>query len=144
MSIELNVKIAGLKLRNPTILSSGFLGVSGKLLKRVAGAGAGAVTTKSIGMEPRKGHPNPTVLEFGHGIINAVGLSNSGYERFKEEIKIAKQGRVPVIASIFAGDSEDFSFLAKEMEDAEADAVELNISCPNLKPSDREGSRFIL
>jgi len=137
MSIELNVKLSGLKLRNPTILASGFLGVSGKLLKRVAEAGA--VTTKSIGMKPRKGHPNPTVLEFGHGIMNAVGLSNPGYEKFKEEIKIAKEGQVPVIASIFAGNPEDFSFLAKEMEDANADAIELNISCPNLKPGEKIG-----
>jgi len=136
MTIELDVKLSGLKLRNPTILASGFLGVSGKLLKKVAESGAGAVTTKSIGKEPRKGHPNPTVLEFNSWMINAVGLSNPGYERFKEEIKIAKQGQVPVIASIFAGNPEDFAFLAKEMEDANADAIELNISCPNLKPGE--------
>jgi dihydroorotate dehydrogenase (NAD+) catalytic subunit len=54
MTIELNVKLAGLKLKNPTILASGFLGVSGKLLKKVAESGAGAVTTKSIGKEQRK------------------------------------------------------------------------------------------
>jgi dihydroorotate dehydrogenase (NAD+) catalytic subunit len=136
MIIELKVKLAGLKLRNPTILAAGFLGVSGKLLKRVAEAGAGAVTTKSIGKEPRKGHPNPTVIKFGHGIMNAVGLSNPGYEKFKEEIKIAKEGQVPVIASIFAGNPEDFAFLAKEMEEAKADAIELNISCPNLAPGE--------
>jgi len=136
MTIELNVKLAGLKLRNPTILASGFLGVSGKLLKKVAEAGAGAVTTKSIGKEPRKGNPNPTVLEFDSWMMNAVGLSNPGYEKFKEEIKIAKQGQVPVIASIFAGNPEDFAFLAKEMEDAKTDAIELNISCPNLAPGE--------
>jgi dihydroorotate dehydrogenase (NAD+) catalytic subunit len=102
------------------------------LLKKVAESGAGAITTKSIGKEPRSGHANPTVLEFGHGMINAVGLSNPGYEKFKEEIKIAKEGKVPVIASIFAGNPEEFAFLAKEMEDAKADAIELNISCPNI------------
>ncbi len=129
--ISLEVELTGLKLRNPTILTSGFLGVSGKLLKRVAEAGAGAVTTKSIGKEPRKGHPNPTVLEFDSWVMNAVGLPNPGYENFKEEIKIAK-GQVPVIASIFAGNPEDFALVAKEMGDA--DAIELNISCPNLAP----------
>jgi dihydroorotate dehydrogenase (NAD+) catalytic subunit len=139
MTIELNVKLAGLKLKNPTILASGFLGVSGKLLKRVAESGAGAVTTKSIGKEPRKGHPNPTVLEFNSFVMNAVGLSNPGYQNFKEEVKIAKEGQVPVIASIFAGDPEEFAFLAKEMEDANADAIELNISCPNLKPGEKIG-----
>ena len=137
--ISLEVELSGLKLKNPTVLASGFLGISGKLLKRVAKAGAGAVTTKSIGKEPRTGHPNPTVLEFDHGIINAVGLSNPGYEKFKEEIPIAKQGQVPVLASIFAGNPEDFAFLAKEMEDANADAIELNISCPNLAPGEKIG-----
>jgi dihydroorotate dehydrogenase (NAD+) catalytic subunit len=139
MSIKLSIRLAGLKLKNPTILASGILGVSGKLLRRVAECGAGAVTTKSIGKEKREGFPNPTVLEFGSGIINAVGLSNPGYEEFKDEIRIAKEGNVPVIASIFAGNPEDFAFLAKEMERAKADAVELNISCPNLKPGEKLG-----
>jgi len=137
--ISLEVELSGLKLKNPTVLASGFLGISGKLLKRVAKAGAGAVTTKSIGKEPRKGHPNPTVLEFDSWMMNAVGLSNPGYEKFKEEIPIAKQGRVPVIASIFAGNPEEFAFLAKEMEGAKADAIELNISCPNLAPGEKIG-----
>jgi dihydroorotate dehydrogenase (NAD+) catalytic subunit len=132
MSASLKTELGKIKLNNPTILASGILGVSGKLLKRVAESGAGAITTKSIGKEPRSGHANPTVLEFGYGIINAVGLSNPGYEKFKEEIKIAKEGKVPVIASIFAGNPEEFAFLAKEMEDAKADAIELNISCPNI------------
>lgn len=138
MTIDLTVKLDRLKLKNPMILASGFLGVSGKTLKRVAESGAGAVTTKSIGMKPRKGHPNPTVLEFDSWMMNAVGLSNPGIERFKEEMKIAK-GEVPVIASIFTGTPEDFAFLAKEMEAVNADAIELNISCPNLAPGEKIG-----
>jgi dihydroorotate dehydrogenase (NAD+) catalytic subunit len=137
--MDLAVELAGLKLKNPTILASGVLGVSGKLLRRIAESGAGAVTTKSVGKEKREGFPNPTVLELGFGLINAIGLSNPGYEEFKDEIRIAKEGNVPVIASIFAGNPEDFAFLAKEMGRANADAIELNISCPNLKPGEKLG-----
>jgi dihydroorotate dehydrogenase (NAD+) catalytic subunit len=139
MSIDISTRLAGLKLKNPTVLASGILGVSGKLLRRIAECGAGAVTTKSIGREKRDGFPNPTVLELGFGLMNAIGLSNPGYEEFKNEIRIAKKGNVPVIVSIFAGNPEDFAFLAREMERANADAIELNISCPNLKPGEKLG-----
>ena len=138
MSTKLEVDLAGLRLKNPTILASGILGMSEKILERVAKSGAGAVTTKSIGMKPREGHPNPTVLQRDTWVMNAVGLSNPGYKKFKEEIKLG-EFQIPVIASIFAGNPEDFAFLAKEMEDAKADAIELNISCPNLKPGEKIG-----
>jgi len=135
---RIEVELAGLRLKNPTILAAGILGMSKKILERVAKAGAGAVTTKSIGMKPREGHPNPTVLQRDTWVMNAVGLSNPGYKKFKEEINLEK-AKIPVIASIFAGNSEDFAFLAKEMEDAKADAIELNISCPNLTPGEKIG-----
>jgi len=137
--MDLSIKLAGLKLKNPIILAAGLLGLSGKLLKRVAEAGAGAVTTKSIGVKPREGHPNPIIVEFDHGLLNAVGLSNPGYEEFKEEIKIAKESNVPVIVSIFGENVDEFVLLAKEMEKAKADAIELNISCPNIAPGEKIG-----
>jgi dihydroorotate dehydrogenase (NAD+) catalytic subunit len=133
MTGKLELDIIGLKLKNPTILASGFLGVSGKIMKRVAESGAGAVTTKSIGLETRIGHPNPSVIDFGFGIMNAIGLSNPGYKIFGDEIKIAKESGVPVIASIFGNNPEDFVTVAQGVEKYEPDAIELNISCPNLK-----------
>ena len=139
MTGKLEVDIVGLKLRNPTILPAGFLGVSGKMMKRVAESGAGAVTTKSIGLEARTGHPNPTVLEWNFGVINAVGLSNPGYKNFGDEIKIAKESGVPVIASIFADNPENFVKIAIGVEEYEPDAIELNISCPNLKKGENFG-----
>jgi dihydroorotate dehydrogenase (NAD+) catalytic subunit len=133
MTGKLEVDIIGLKLKNPTILASGFLGVSGKIMKRVAESGAGAVTTKSIGLETRTGYPNPSVIDFGFGIMNAIGLSNPGYKIFGDEIKIAKESGVPVIASIFGNNPEDFVTVAQGVEKYGPDAIELNISCPNLK-----------
>ncbi|MCS7097302.1 MAG: dihydroorotate dehydrogenase [Candidatus Methanomethylicia archaeon] len=127
----LNINLASLKLRNPLILASGILGTSGSLLKRVALAGAGAVTTKSISRNPRWGYKNPTVIKLEYGLINAIGLSNPGINEFKNEIKIAKEGGVPVIVSIFGSEINEFVYVASQAEEAGADAIELNLSCPH-------------
>lgn len=133
--VEVNTKIeiAGLRMGNPVMLAAGVLGVTGFSLKRVAEAGAGAVVTKSIGPRPCEGHPNPTITETNCGLLNAMGLPNPGVEEFKREIKIAKEGGVPVIASIFGASKEEFAYVGSMMEQAGADALELNVSCPHAE-----------
>ena len=131
--VDLTTSIGKLKMKNPTMLASGILGETGELLLRVAGSGAGAVVTQSIGLEPREGHPNPTVVEMEHGLLNAVGLANPGIEVFKEEMDVATKADVPVIGSIFGGDAAEFAQLAGKMEEYGADAVELNLSCPHAE-----------
>ena len=85
--ISLETNICGIKLKNPTVLASGILGVTASSLKRVADSGAGAVTTKSIGPEKRRGHKNPVVVEVSHGLLNAIGLPTPGPEEAIEELK---------------------------------------------------------
>jgi dihydroorotate dehydrogenase (NAD+) catalytic subunit len=131
--VDLTTSVGKLGMRNPTMLASGILGETGELLLRVAGSGAGAVVTKSIGLEPREGHPNPTVVEMEHGLLNAVGLANPGIEVFKEEMDVATRAEVPVIGSIFGKDAGEFAQLAVKMEEYGADAVELNLSCPHAE-----------
>ena len=75
-SKSLTVRVAGLELRSPTALASGILGYSAESMQRIAKAGAGAVVTKSVGVEPRAGYPNPTVVQASAGLINAMGLPN--------------------------------------------------------------------
>ena len=133
---ELAVDLCGIHLSNPLILAAGILGTGAELLERVARAGAGAVTAKSCGLEARVGHPNPTVLDWGHGLINAIGLANPGVEEMAAILKDAK-GRleplgVPLIASIFAETVEDFAKVAHRVSKAEPDFIEVNISCPNV------------
>src|SRR5512135_3770680 len=103
---DLSVDIRGVRLRNPTVLASGILGLSEDLLIRVGEAGAGAVVAKSCGLKPRAGYPNPVVADWGAGLINAVGLSNPGVDLTMDEIRTAKRVLKPkgilVIASIFA------------------------------------------
>jgi dihydroorotate dehydrogenase (NAD+) catalytic subunit len=129
----LQVSVAGLAFRNPTILASGIWDETGASMLRVAEAGAGAVVTKSIGLEPRKGYPNPTLVETPDGYINAMGLPGPGIEAFKEEMEEAVKGGVPIIGSIFAATPQDFAHLALKMKEFGARAVELNLSCPHAK-----------
>jgi len=132
-SLDMEIEMAGLKMRNPVMLAAGILGVTGSSLKRVAEAGAGAVVTKSIGPKPCEGYPNPTITETSCGFLNAMGLPNPGAEEFKREIPIAKEGGVPVIVSIFGASKEEFALVGSIMEKAGADALELNLSCPHAE-----------
>lgn len=134
MRPNIATEVAGLKLKNPTMLSAGILGLSGSSLRAVWEAGAGAVVTKSIGLEARSGHPNPTVFNVGCGFINAVGLPNPGVKEYAEELKATKNGgEIVIIASIYGALPEEFATIAEVVERAGADAVELNLSCPNVE-----------
>jgi len=130
----LAAKLCNVELHNPTILNSGYLGVNSDALIRVAKTGAGAVTSKSCGPKPRDGHPNPTVLQFGDVIINAVGLSNPGAdEEVPEILRAVQESGVPVIASVFAEDAEGYVEVAKKISKAKPAFIELNMSCPNVQ-----------
>lgn len=135
--IDLSTEICGVRLPNPTVLASGILGLSGEVLGRVARSGAGAVVTKSCSLKPRTGHANPVVVDYGAGMINAVGLANPGVEAIVEEIRLARELLrplgVPIIASIFANSVYDFGTTARYVSEAEPDLIEANISCPNVE-----------
>lgn len=138
MSNRLVTEIAGLKLANPTMLAAGILGMSGPSLKRAAEAGAGAVITKSMGLKPRVGYSNPTLVQVDCGLLNAMGLPNPSVHHFVEEISEAKKGGVPVIISVYGFSSEDFGEAAKIAAEAGADALELNVSCPHVEKTGSE------
>jgi dihydroorotate dehydrogenase (NAD+) catalytic subunit len=124
----LSLILTGLKLKNPLMLAAGIMGTTGGSLKRIAANGAGAVVTKSLGLKPKSGHSNPSMVEVDCGYLNAMGLPNPSYKNFQQEIDIARDDSVPVIASIFGGCALDFSEIASGLD---ADAFELNVSCPH-------------
>jgi len=121
-----------LRLHNPAMLASGFLGVSGEMLARVVEAGAGAVVTKSSSLKPREGNPGPTIVELPVGLLNAIGLASPGISLMKDEITEAKMSGVPVIVSVFGFSVSDYSKSARIADTYGADAVELNVSCPHV------------
>ncbi len=133
MEPDLSVEFAGIKLPNPTILASGILGVSGEMLIRVSRAGAAAVVTKSFNRKGREGYRNPSFIEVHGGFLNALGIPNPGMEEMREEVETASRKGVPVIASVFGFDAEEFAESARMGERGGAIAVELNVSCPHVK-----------
>ncbi len=130
----LTVTLAGLKLSSPTALASGILGYTADSLCLAAENGAGAVVTKSIGVSPRVGYPNPIVVQAKSGLINAVGLPNPGINDYAEELTYARSVlKVPLIVSVFGYTSEEYALVSQKAVEAGADAVELNVSCPHVQ-----------
>lgn len=131
--------MAGLSLENPTMLASGILGYSALTLKGIAEGGAGAVVTKSVGLKPRRGYANPTVVQVDCGLVNAVGLPNPGIGEFVKDICEAKAVlNVPLVVSVYGFLAEEYAFVAQKAVEAGADAVELNVSCPHVKETGAE------
>ena len=116
-------------MKNPTMLAAGILGSTASSLNWAGRSGAGAVVTKSFGLEPNKGYSNPTTVEVTGGVINAIGLSNPGVENFKIELKKLSKS-TPAIASIYGANPEEFSEIAARVEGL-IDGIELNVSCPH-------------
>lgn len=112
------------------------MGTSPTLMQRVALAGAGAVTAKSCGPVNREGHPNPVTVEWEHGLLNAIGLTNPGAGEEREvlikTIDLLQGLDVLLFASIFAGTVDEFGEVAALIVEAAPDLVEVNISCPNV------------
>ena len=128
---SLEVELFGIKFENPLILASGINDKVPEQWIRAHHEGAGGVVTKSIGIEPRKGYDNPTIVELPYGLINAMGLPNPGWKGFREMVE-GYTFNFPLIVSIFGGSREEFAFLAEKLSDV-ADAFELNLSCPHAK-----------
>ncbi|MDD5171886.1 MAG: dihydroorotate dehydrogenase [Candidatus ainarchaeum sp.] len=124
----------GKKMKNPLILASGVLGMTRASLGSVCENGCGAVTTKSLTLEPRKGHDGPNIVETECGLLNAMGYPNPGIEAGLGEFSGWKRSE-PMIISIVGKDEKEFGMLAAKVEDAKkalnAAAVEAVISCPH-------------
>lgn len=135
----MTIQFLGKILKNPMVLASGILGNSYDILERVHENGCGLVTMKSIGPEPRDGHKNPTVIDLGHGMINAVGLPSPGYLNMENEWNDLEKRDFPLIASIYGGSVREYQMVAEFVSSKKPDFIEINISCPN---SEKHGMIF--
>lgn len=143
MFLNLRCDLAGLRLGSPLLLAAGTAGYVDELADVAdlsASGGVGAIVTKSITREPREGNATWRIIEHRAGMMNAIGLANVGLERFKAEIvprieKFAvKPGAPTVIGSISGFSIEDYVAVASAMDEVDAiPAVEVNVSCPNVK-----------
>ncbi len=132
--MNLNTQLCNIGFPNPTVVASGYLGVTGSSLANCANKGAGGATAKTLFMDERQGHANPTILTFPGGVINAVGLSGEGIISAKHEFekyrKLAPEN--PMIGSIGGRNLDELVEVARIMDEYPVDMLELNFSCPNV------------
>ena len=131
--VNLAVKIGRLKLKNPVMVASGTFGMEyGELVDINS---LGAFVAKTITLKGRQGNPPPRVVETASGMLNSIGLENKGLDDFIKD-KLPKLGKLqrPISASIAGEDEKEFAQLAKALGKAKRiGALELNLSCPNIK-----------
>lgn len=134
MSVDLSVEIAGIKFKNPVIAASGTFGFGREYSKYIDLNKVGGVAVKGLTLKPRKGNAPPRIAETPAGILNSVGLQNPGVNAFiKEELPFLKSFDTVIIANIAGNTIEEYCEMAKILSATDVDAIELNISCPNVK-----------
>ncbi len=137
--MNLTVKIGKMKLKNPVMAASGTWGVESGELSDVNSFGA--IVLKTITLEERSGNPPPRVCETASGMLNAIGLENKGVEDFiRNRLPKLRPIRTHVIVSVAGSDKNEFKSLARRLSScAGLGALELNLSCPNIKYGIKEG-----
>ena len=136
MKTEFSVEIGKLKLNNPVMVASGTFGYAEEFKDFMDLKKLGAIVTKTITLRSRKGNPSPRTCETTAGMLNSIGLENPGLENFiQDKLPFLKKIGVPIIMSI-ASEEEPEEFLelvARLNLITEVAAIELNISCPNVR-----------
>ena len=133
--VSLAVDGGGLKMKNPVTTASGTFGSGLEMVEYVDLSRLGAVTVKGTTLEPRPGNPQPRCAETPAGMLNSIGLENPGVEVFVAETlpKVAEYGS-PIVVNIAGKDIEDYGKVAAILEKESAvSALEVNVSCPNVK-----------
>ncbi len=133
--ISLAVDIGPLKLKNPVTTASGTFGYGEEYSKYFDLSRLGAVTVKGLSLRPIAGNPPPRLCETPSGMLNAIGLQNVGIEEFvHKKLPFLRKYDIKVIANIFGNTIEEYEAVAARLDRAEGvHAVEVNISCPNVK-----------
>ncbi|MBI5643657.1 MAG: dihydroorotate dehydrogenase [Deltaproteobacteria bacterium] len=131
----LAIEIAGIKFKNPVMTASGTFGYGKEFSPYTDLGGLGAIVVKGLSLNPRQGNPSPRIVETPCGMLNAIGLQNVGVDAFiKEKLPALKGVDTKVIANIFGETVDDYVEVAKRLDAAQGvAAVEINISCPNVK-----------
>lgn len=132
---RLDIQLPGLDLKNPIMPASGCFGFGREFAELYDLSKLGAIMIKATTVEPRLGNPTPRVAETPAGMLNAIGLQNPGLDKvMAEELPWLERFDVPIIANVAGSTTEDYVEVARRISTApNVKALELNISCPNVK-----------
>lgn len=131
--MDLSTNIADVQLSPCLMNASGARCVTQEDLERLGGSAAGAIVTKSMTPQYRIGNPEPRYVAFRGGSINSMGLPNLGYAAYVKLIPELRRFGKPIVASIAGFQAEDFLEVAKAINEAKPDLLEVNLSCPNIQ-----------
>jgi dihydroorotate dehydrogenase (NAD+) catalytic subunit len=132
---DLSVRIGSMRLKNPLIAASGCFGYGVEYAGAVDLSSLGGVAVKGLFLKEREGHPPPRIVETPAGMLNAIGLQGIGVRRFiDEKLPELRRLNATVIVNLCGSTLDEYVEVARILSDAEGvDALELNISCPNIK-----------
>lgn len=134
--VDLKVEIApGVVLKNPVLTASGTFGYGREYAGYLDIAELGAIITKGLSLQPKVGNPGVRITETACGMLNAIGLENIGIDSFiAGELPVLKKLKAEVIVNIFGNNQDDYAAIAAKLDRVEGiKALEINISCPNVK-----------
>jgi dihydroorotate dehydrogenase (NAD+) catalytic subunit len=131
---DMTVRIGSLTMRTPVTTGSGTFGFGSEVAEFVDLSRIGAITVKATTTHPRRGNPPQRMVETPAGVLNAIGLQNGGIENYlSEKAPFLRRFDVPIIVNVPGENPDDFAYVVRRLTEAgAADAIELNISCPNV------------
>ncbi|MBI5810134.1 MAG: dihydroorotate dehydrogenase [Deltaproteobacteria bacterium] len=134
-SPDMGVEIAGIRFKNPVMTASGTFGYGAEFAELTDIRRLGAIVVKGLSLKPRAGNPGPRIAETPCGMLNAIGLQNVGVDAFiKDKLPFLRKIKATVVANIFGETIEEYTEAAKRLDNARGvAAIEINISCPNVK-----------
>jgi dihydroorotate dehydrogenase (NAD+) catalytic subunit len=132
---DLSVRIGSMTLANPIIAASGCFGYGVEYAELVDLSTLGGVAVKGLFLTEREGHPAPRIVETPSGMLNAIGLQGIGVRRFvSEKLPELRDRGATVIVNVCGSSIDEYAEVSRILSDAEGvAAIELNISCPNIK-----------
>jgi dihydroorotate dehydrogenase (NAD+) catalytic subunit len=132
--LDISVKLAGVKLKNPIVVASGTFGFGAEYGEFYDLSELGAICVKGLTPTAREGNPPPRIAETPMGILNSVGLQNPGVDAFiAHELPRLRKYKVKIIANISGNTPEEYGGMCEKLSAAGVDLIEVNISCPNVK-----------
>lgn len=135
MESELKVRLGSLELENPVMIASGTGGYGLEMERWIDISRPGGIVVKGLSLEPRLGNPPPRIIETASGLLNSIGLENIGVEKFVREVIPALEGKgATVLGNVYGTSVREFVLVSRKIQEAGGvAALELNLSCPNVK-----------
>ena len=132
-AVDLHVELLGLSFASPVLAASGTFGYGAELAPLCDLSRLGGIVTKGISLQPRAGNPPPRICETAAGMLNSIGLANVGAEAFlRDKLPFLRGCGARVVVNFFGESADEYARCAERLSAPGVDALEMNISCPNV------------